>query len=575
MAPRIPLRFMTGYAYSPGGHVGTPWPADDSLLRFGPMKTLPLAAALLAFAAPAARATDFGAYLASQFATSQGRLDLAAHNMMAALDADPSSVELQKDAFALALLAGMPDAVHLAASVPDNPAAQLLLADNKARAGDWQAAELAYAELGHSGVIDALRPLLLAWAQQAQGRIDRALETLQTAAEGGHLANFYLLHAALIADVDHRDGLAARMYAQVQKDMGEPNLRLAQILASWQARSGNMDQARATIEALVHATPELGLAEKSLLANIDKPQIADARQGIAEAYASMAGALRGQDSGELPALLLQLALGMQPDLTEARLIGAEIDSGNHDDLHAAQQLADVSPNDPLAPVAALQLAAFQGRLGQDGKAAATLEKLAADFPDQAQPLTELGDIYAGEKKYPDAVAAYDRAVARLAHPQKQDWVLFYARGAALERVNDWARAEADMKEALTLSPDQPFVLNFLGFSWTEQNHNLDQAKHMIQRALEQRPNDGAIVDSLGWVLLRQGDVKDAVHTLEKAAEMEPADPSITGHLGDAYWDAGRHVEAEDQWRRALALDPDPGEAARIETRLKSASAGAP
>jgi tetratricopeptide (TPR) repeat protein len=532
-------------------------------------------ASFLALAAPAAHASNYGAFLASQFATSQGRMDIAARGMLTALDADPSSSELQKDAFGLAFLAGLPDAVRLAASVPNEPTAQLLLADTKARNGDWQAAELAYAELPHTGVIDALRPLLLAWAQQAQGRIDRALETLQTAAATGHLANFYLLHAALIADVDHRDGLAGRLYTQVEKDMGEPNLRLAQILASWQARSGRPDQARHTIEAVVNNTPELSIAKSAMLADIDHPQIADAAQGIAEAYASMAGALRQQDSGDLPPLLLQLALNMQPDLTEARLIGAELAAAVHDDRRAADQLKQVAPGDPLAAVAALHLAAFEGRLGDTSKAEAVLEKLAADYPDQAQPLTELGDIFADAKNYPDAVAAYDRAIARLPHPQKQDWILFYARGIAQERVHDWPRAEADMKQALALAPDQPFVLNFLGFSWTEQNRNLDEAKQMIQQALAQRPNDGAIVDSLGWVLLRQGDVHDAVHTLEKAAELEPVDPSITGHLGDAYWQAGRHIEAEDQWRRALVLKPDPDEAARIETRLKSASAAKP
>jgi tetratricopeptide (TPR) repeat protein len=538
------------------------------------MKIFPLVCTL-ALVAPAARASNYGAYLAAQFATSQGQLDLAARGMLTALDADPSAAELQRDAFALALLAGLPDAARLASSVPDNPAAQLLLADNKARANDWQGAELAYAELGHSGVIDALRPLLLAWAQQAQGRIDRALETLQTAAANGHLANFYLLHAALIADVDHRDGLAGRLYTQVEKDMGEPNLRLAQILASWQARSGRPDQARHTIEAVVSNTPELAIAEPAMLATIDRIQIADARQGIAEAYASMAGALRQQDSGDLPAMLLQLALNMQPDLTEARLIGAELASAAHDDKRAAEQLRRVSPSDPLAAVATLHLAAFEGRLGETAKAEAVLEKLAADYPERSEPLTELGDIYSDARNYPDAVAAYDRAIARLAHPQKQDWILFYARGLANERVHDWPRAEADMKQALTLVPDQPFVLNFLGFSWTQQNRNLDQAKQMIQQALAQRPNDGASVDSLGWVLLRQGDVRDAVHTLEKAAEMEPVDPAITGHLGDAYWQAGRHVEAEDQWRRALVLKPDPDEAARIQTRLKSASVAKP
>jgi Flp pilus assembly protein TadD len=172
--------------------------------------------------------------------------------------------------------------------------------------------------------------------------------------------------------------------------------------------------------------------------------------------------------------------------------------------------------------------------------------------------------------YADAVGAYTRAIARTPHPTRTDWSLFYAQGAAYERVHDWARAEADMKRALQLDPNQAVVLNFLGFSWTEQNRNLSEAHDMIQRALDQRPNDGQIVDSLGWVDLRQGDVAQAVRLLEHAAELQPTDPTITGHLGDAYWEAGRHLEAEDQWRRALVEQPDPDDAARIEARLKSA-----
>jgi Flp pilus assembly protein TadD len=138
----------------------------------------------------------------------------------------------------------------------------------------------------------------------------------------------------------------------------------------------------------------------------------------------------------------------------------------------------------------------------------------------------------------------------------------------LERIHQWPRAEADMNRALELSPDQPYVLNFLGYSMAERNENLPLAQDMIQRAMKARPNDGAIIDSMGWVKLREGDTKAALRLLEKAAELEPEDPSITGHLGDAYWDAGRHIEAEDQWRRALVLKPDPDDQARIEARLK-------
>ncbi|HTZ69025.1 MAG TPA: tetratricopeptide repeat protein [Acetobacteraceae bacterium] len=528
-------------------------------------------AALLALLAPGAHAADYGAYLTAQFAADRGDSGFAASEILAALGADPSNPALQKDAFALSLMAGRKEAEILAPKLADNPMAQLLLADVSARSGDWVPAELAYAELPHDPVMDSLRPLLLAWSQQAQGRTDKALDTLQGAINSGHYAAFYLLHAALIADVAHRDGLADRLYGALQKELAEPNVRLAQILASWQARSGHMDQARATIEALGREGGDIALAVPGLLRDISKPQISSPKAGIAEAYAGMAGALRQQnEQAAVAPMLIQLALMMHGDLTEARLVQADlaVAARHYDDAIAA--LRQVPSDDPLAGVVRLHLALYQDRVGNFAAAESALQALATDFPDQAEPLARLGDVYTDNQKYADAVGAYTGAIARIKVPAKDDWSLFYARGAALERVHDWPRAEADMKEALKLSPDQPAVLNFLGFSWTEQNHNLPLARDMIRRALEQRPNDGAIIDSMGWVDLHLGDVHQAVQLLQQAAELQPVDPTITGHLGDAYWEAGRHIEAEDQWRQALILKPDADEAARIEARLKSA-----
>jgi tetratricopeptide (TPR) repeat protein len=517
-----------------------------------------------------AHAGDFGAYLTSQFAASQGHIGLAATEMAAALNADPSSLELQKDAFGLSLLAGRPDVEKLAALMPGNPVAQLVLADAQARAGQWSHAELAYAELPHESLMDLLRPVLLAWAQQAQGDTDKALETLQAGIDGGHMSAFYVLHSALIADVARRDGLADRLYKQLAADMTEPNVRMAQMLASWQARSGQASAARQTMATLIQATPELAIVRHALMASVATPQVPDAKAGIAEAYAGLAGALRQEKQGELPPMLLQLSLRMQPDLTEAHLVAGELAAGQKNWAAAAAALAKVAPSDPLYAVVQLHEASYLARAGQSDAAIKLLQGLESAYPDRPEPPSQLGDAYIGKKLYADAVAAYGRAIALTPDPTKADWSLFYARGAALERVHDWPRAEADMKRALQLDPNQPVVLNFLGFSWTEQNRNLPEAHSMIQRALDQRPNDGEIVDSMGWVDLRQGDVPQAIRLLEHAAEMEPADPTITGHLGDAYWEAGRHLEAQDQWRRALVEQPDPDEAARIEARLKSA-----
>jgi tetratricopeptide (TPR) repeat protein len=532
-----------------------------------------IAALLLAALLPAsvARAADYGAFLDAQFAASQGLIDMAAGRMIMALRADPSSVQLQSDTFALALLAGRPDAATFAADVPGNPAAALLLADVKGLRGDWQGAELGYAELPQQGPTEILRPLLLAWAQQAQGFTDKALATLQPGINGTHMQGVYLLHAALIADAGHRDGLAQRLFDVLVKAETQPNLQLVLVIANWQARSGDLDRARKTVEDAVRVTPELAIAKPRLLAALAHPAPPDARFGIAQAYAAMAAELRAQNSPDFASLLVQLAIAMDPDLTIAHLIAAELDTARKQPDAAADELAKVSADAPLAPVVQLRMASLYDRAGNVAKADTLLRGLAAAYPDQPIPLVELGDLLVEEKKYPEAVSAYDRAIALVRHPTAPDWIMFYARGAALERQHEWPRAEGDMNHALELSPDQPFVLNFLGFAWADRNQNLAEARSMIERALQQRPNDGAIIDSLGWVQLRQGDAVHAVRTLEHAAELEPEDPTITGHLGDAYWELGRRIEAEDQWRRALVLKPDPDDAARIQARLKSAS----
>ena len=128
-------------------------------------------------------------------------------------------------------------------------------------------------------------------------------------------------------------------------------------------------------------------------------------------------------------------------------------------------------------------------------------------------------------------------------------------------------AEADFLHALQLSPDQPYVLNYLGYAWTEQGRNLPRARQMIERAVELRPNDGSIVDSLGWVLLQQGDTAGAVRFLERAVELDSEDATVNGHLGDAYMAAGRKREAQVQWRRALILNPEPQEVQALEAKL--------
>jgi tetratricopeptide (TPR) repeat protein len=512
----------------------------------------------------------FGAFLEGQFAIATQDLPFAADRLMAVIAADPTNIPLKNQALLAAILANRADAARLAAQLPANPIARLLLANRDAAAGNWAAAEAAYRNLPRDGSTDLLQPLLVAWAQQGAGHTDEAQATLRRLTNGQRVSGLYALHAALIADQANRAAEADRLYAIAAADEPGGNLRMGQILASWTARRGNLPEAARILQERVGVSPPLAIAMPALRVQIASVAVHNAREGLAETYLAIAAGLHQQHTEDFAQILLQFALDLRPDLTAARLLLSDIQGASGRPAAAMATLTPVGHDDPLASVARLRRDAFAADAKQPDEAAADLRQMAIAMPSRPEPLAELGDILRGQERFHEAAAAYTGAINRDA-PSASAWRLFFQRGISYERAHDWVHAEADLERAVELAPDQPSVLNYLGYAWADRGQHLDRARQMLERAAQLQPNDGAIIDSLGWVQLRQGDAAHAVRTLEHAAELEPEDPTITGHLGDAYWELGRRIEAEDQWRRALVLKPDPDDAARIAARLKQAS----
>ena len=528
----------------------------------------PSSGKLASHAGPATASGVYGDFLTGRFALSQDDPQAAANQFLRALAARPDDVDLLQQAFVACLIAGRPEAVQLARELPDSQAGQLLLGDVDVRAGHWQAAEHDFGNLPRHGLTQLLQPLLIAWSQQGAGHTDAALATLRPLLDGQRFRGVYAMHSALIADQAGRTADAAQLYQVAQTEFGGVNLRLAQILASWDVRHGHSADAQRTLAAMVGNAPDMAIAVPGLLSSARTPPVPRAADGIAEAYLGLAAALRQQDAGDFAMMLLRLAIDLRPDFTAARLLAADIlDSQDHSQ-NALQMLAAVTNDDPLLPLVRLQRADLAERLGHTDEAMREMQQIEHDYPDSPVPAMREGDMLRGEERFTDAIVAYDRAIARIGKPQPSDWLAFYDRGICYERSHQWPKAEADFRHALALAPDQPFVLNYLGYSWADMGVHLPQAREMIDKAVEQRPNDGAIVDSLGWVMLRQGQTADAVKTLERAVEMEPEDASINGHLGDAYWAVGRKLEAAYQWRRALTFNPEPDDVAKLEAKLQ-------
>lgn len=519
--------------------------------------------------------TTAGRYLAARHAEITGDLVVAA-DLTSQIIADvPNSANVRRRAQLLMVTAGRFDEAAILAkdvlvSNPGDPLATYTLYVDAIRSGRFEEAFERAASVTVGGVNGILVPLLKAWALAGQDRTADALLELDSMVGEQGLAPIAGLHQALIADIGGDLGRAEAAFQVALEKSGErPSLQLVDSYSRFLMRLGKADEAGALVQRFADQNSETLLIEpvQKIVAGELEPErvIADVQDGAAEVFRNISGLLNRERLRTEALMFVRLSLGLESDNPTALFsLGQLLERRSRDDL-AIDVYRQISPVTPYSWYARLSVADALHDQERSEEAISILRGMVDERADRSDAAQALADILRITERYQEAVEAYDLAFER--DGGVADWRLHYTRGIALERAKIWDRAEKDFLTALDLEPDQPLVLNYLGYSWVEQGIQLDRAKAMIETAVAKRPEDGYITDSLGWVLYRLGDYAAAVEKLERAVELEPGDPVINDHLGDAYWIVGRKNEAKFQWIRALSLQPDADDEAEIRLKL--------
>jgi tetratricopeptide (TPR) repeat protein len=526
---------------------------------------------------PVSTASGLGSYLAGGVAQRDHNYAAAAEYLERTLKHDPDNVDLLRRAFLLRVSAGQMDratalARRLVVVDPGSSLASLVLLVAQEKAGDEAGAAASAERLSSDGLLRFSAPLVVAWTRTGQHDAKGALEALDRLDRIRGFEQLKTFHLALIDDfVGNAEGASAA-YKKIIAGAERLNWRTAEMAGRFYERHGQAAEAKALYERFAKENPgnselvQAGL-QRIAAGEVPPPVVGGVKDGLAEAMFDIASVLNQRDTEDLSLVYAQFAIELEPKHGLARLLVAEIADSQQRLQEALATYRSIDPSSPFSWQARMRAAEVLDQLDRTDEAIAELKKLAADRPNSSQPLIELGDILRGRNRFAEAVTAYDEAVARIPQIEPRHWALLYSRGIALERSGQWPRAEADFERALELQPDQPLVLNYLGYSWVEKGQHLEKALKMIERAVELRPSDGYIVDSLGWAFFQLGRYNEATQYLEHALELLPQDPTINDHLGDAYWRSGREAEARYQWRRALQFKPEADQVKTIEAKL--------
>lgn len=530
------------------------------------------------------RAGSFpGAYLAGRIAEIDNNLPVAIAYYRQALVFDPSNQPMKRDLLLSYLTDGQLDeALPFARALKNEPEVErfsrVVLAIKSFNDKHYRTARTNL-KLTQQSEMDRLATgLMTAWTFFGEGRPKDALAAV-TKLDGPVWYDLFKTYtSALIADSAGQTKEADKFYAQAVADKeggsAAPDTyeRIIYSYADFKQRQGDKAGAIKLVE-----DAEQILSGRVILREVRQkleagekldPQVRTPQQGAAEVLYSLGTAINRGGAEAFATIYLQMSNELRANNDATLFQLGDIAAKLRQPEKAIQYYGRVAEKSPYKRDAEMQQALNLADTGKPDEAIEHLKNNLRSNDKDNRSYLALGGVYAQKEDWANAAKTYDQAVAELKEPSRQDWPVFYQRGIAYERLKEWDKAEPNFRKALELFPNQPQVMNYLGYSWVDRGENLEEAMLMIRKAVEMRPQDGYIVDSLGWAYYKLGRYNEAVVELEKAVKLRPEDPTINDHLGDAYWQAGRGLEATFQWNHAIAGKPEPAELAKIEKKLK-------
>ena len=522
--------------------------------------------------------TTSGSYLAARHASVERDANSASAFYLSALRTDPKNNELLDRAFISSVADGnIDEAVKLAERIltvdKSNRVARLVVGVQDLKLKKYAAAQLNINQSIRGPITDLVATLLSGWAIYGAGDTKAAVASIDKLTGPEWYPIFKDLHAGMMLDLAGKEKDAGTRFERAYK-LDDSMLRVAESYARWLSRNKDDTAATALYEAFDKKLPRHPLVLEGIRetkAGKKLPPLVDSAQaGAAEALYGIGATLTRRGGEDLALVYLQLALHLVPNHPLALLSLADLYESVKKPQMAIKVYERVPANSPLKRNAQIQLATDLDSADRSDEAIKILKNVTAEDPKDLEAIMALGNIERGRKKFADCAQTYSHGIDVLPpNNDKANSVYYYYRGICEERSKQWNKAEADMRKALEMQPEQPHVLNYLGYSWIDQGVNLDEGMKMIKRAVEQRPDDGYIVDSLGWAYYRIGNYEEAVKNLERAIDLKPEDPTINDHLGDAYWRVGRTLEAKFQWAHARDLKPEPDDLPKIEAKIEN------
>ncbi len=522
--------------------------------------------------------STLGKFLAGRIATERGDLSASTRYYREALAEDPDSDQLRMRAYRAFIIAGqVADGVAIARTLgdveEDGGLAQFVVTIDEIKAGDFDKARAALENVPAEGSLSLLRGIVAAWIETGAGNRNDALLALEPLSSTEGFRAFKLLHTAHINELLGANEDAETTFRDTVENRQTRSLAAIEGYASFLIRQGRRDEARAMFNKHIpESASSAGVVEARAVLDVADPApplIGSPAEGVALALLGTARAMAQNDSRSVAISYAYLGIYLRPKLDAAYTLIGNVREFDANWREANDAYGMIEPGSAYGWNARLRIATNLDRLEQTEDAMAVLREMADERPERIDAIVGLADMLRYDRRWEEAITEYDRAVERVGGLSPRNWSLLYSRGIALERARRWELAEADFLRALELRPDQPLVLNYLGYSWVEMGINLDRARSMIEKAVDLRPRDGYIIDSLGWVLYQLGEFDGAVRQLERAVTLRPTDSTINEHLGDAFWRVGRENEARFQWERSLQFDPDEEDIETIKEKIES------